>query len=340
MDEDNRQSFAPTLRIAMVIVVIGVLLWVLSDIVLLLFSAILLAVLLRGGAQALARVTGLAVNIALGLVTLAIVTGVVGFGILFGPRFVSEGQQLVKETYSYVQHLRQHYGHTEWGQVIEHAVSAHGTTNFGPFAPKLLSVTFGTVGGLGLLIATGLYLAISPEVYINGTVLLLPPFYRKRGFAIFAELGKVLRYWMLGQLIDMAVVGILSTAGLFLLHVPLPLALGLLAGFLTFVPYLGAILAGIPAVIVASTVSAATVLWVIALYFVCHIVEGYVVAPVVSRRTVRLPPAITLLSISAFGEVYGLFGALIATPLAAAVIVLIHEIYIRDMLGDSPHLEN
>ena len=336
MDEGYRRSVVPTFRTAMVIVIIGVLLWVLSDVVLLLFAAILLAVFLRGTAQAVARLTRLPVNLALAMVTLTIVAGLVGFGILFGPRFVSEGQQLATETYAYVQHLRQHYANTEWGQMIERSVSAHGATNFGPVAPKLLSVTFGTVGGLGLLLATGLYLAISPQVYINGTVYLLPLFYRQRGFIILTELGKVLRYWMLGQLIDMTVVGVLSTTGLLLLHVPLPFALGLLAGFLTFVPYLGAILAGIPAVIIASTVSPATILWVIALYGACHLVEGYLIAPVVARHTVRLPPAITLLSISTFAELYGIFGALIATPLTAAIIVLVREIYVRDMLGDNP----
>lgn len=338
MDEGYRQSFVPTFRIAMVIVIIGVLLWVLSDIVLLIFAAILLAVLLRGTAQALVRLTGLPVNVALAMVTLTIVASVAGFGVLFGPRFVSEGQQLVGEVYGYVEHLRQHYGHTQWGKMIGHTVSGPGAVNFGPVAPKLLSATFGTVGSFGLLLITGVYLAISPEVYVRGTVRLLPLFYRARGFEILDELGKVLRYWMLGQLVDMIVVGVLSTIGLLLLHVPLPLALGLLAGFLTFVPYLGAILAGIPAVIIASTVNLATILWVIALYFACHMIEGYLVSPFVARRTVQLPPAITLLSISTFAELYGIFGALIATPLTAAVIVLIREIYVRDMLGDNPQL--
>jgi predicted PurR-regulated permease PerM len=135
-------------------------------------------------------------------------------------------------------------------------------------------------------------------------------------------------------MIDMLVVGALATAGLFLLHVPLPIALGILAGVLTFVPYLGAIMAGIPAVIVALTVGPSTVLWVIILYLICHTVEGYIVAPLVMRRTVKLPPALTVLSMTILGVIYGLFGVLIATPLTAAVMVLVREIYVVDMLGD------
>jgi predicted PurR-regulated permease PerM len=141
---------------------------------------------------------------------------------------------------------------------------------------------------------------------------------------------------MLGQLIDMAVVGVLSTLGLALLGIPLPLALGVLAGLFTFVPYLGAVLAGIPAVIVASTVGPAAILWVVLLYTGCHVVDGYLVSPLVSRRTVRLPPAVTVLSMAVLGELYGFLGVLIATPLAALVIVLVKELYIRDFLGTSP----
>ena len=110
----------------------------------------------------------------------------------------------------------------------------------------------------------------------------------------------------------------------------------MLAEFLTFVPHLGAILAGIPEVIVASTVGPSTILWVVALYCGCHLVEGYLIAPNVTCRMVNLSPAITLLSISILAEFYGILGALIATPLTAAVIVLVHEIYVRDMLGDKP----
>ncbi|WBO58909.1 AI-2E family transporter [Acidocella sp. MX-AZ03] len=115
-------------------------------------------------------------------------------------------------------------------------------------------MTFGTGGGILLLLATTLYLAISPDLYLRGIIRLLPVPRRRRAEDIAFQLCQTLRYWMLGQMVDMGVVGVLSMTGLALLGIPLPLALGVLAGLLTFVPYVGAILAGIPAVIVASTV--------------------------------------------------------------------------------------
>jgi predicted PurR-regulated permease PerM len=331
---DPKTSIARTLRVALIVVAVAVLLWLLSDIVLLIFTATLFAVLLRGAARLLTRRTRLPVGISLAIVALLITAAIAVFAYWVGPRFIHEGKQLVGDVSGYVHQLRQRYGNNGWVKMAEHSFAGQKSTSVGPSAAKLLKITFGTLTGFILMIFTALYLAAAPQPYMSGTIRLMPLWYRKRAFDILNELGHVLRYWMLGQMIDMAVVGALATAGLFLLHVPLPIALGVLAGALTFVPYLGAIMAGIPAVIVALTVGPTTVLWVIVLYLICHTVEGYIVAPLVMRRTVKLPPALTVLSMTVLGVIYGLFGVLIATPLTAAVMVLIREIYVVDMLGD------
>ena len=306
------------------------LLWTLSDVVMLVFAAILLAVLLRGAALLLARYTRLPVGGALAVIILLLVSVCGGFGWYFGPRFVSEGQQLLLQIQHYAGHLQQDQGF--WGRLARRAMAAKGDFAIAPLAPKVLTMTFGTGGGILLLLATTLYLAISPDLYLHGIIRLLPVPRRRRAEDIAFQLCQTLRYWMLGQLVDMGVVGVLSMTGLALLGIPLPLALGVLAGLLTFVPYVGAILAGIPAVILASTVGKLAVLWVVLLYTGCHLVEGYLVAPLVSRRTVALPPAVTILAMAVLGELFGFMGLLLATPLAAAVILLVREIYVRDYL--------
>ncbi len=310
------------------------LLGALSDVVLLVFAAILLAVLLRGVSEQFSGKTRLPVNLALALVAVMVVAAVGAFSWTVGPRFVREGQQLVAELYAYVGQLQHHYEGTFWGQTIERTISTGKGLDIAPIAPKVLTITFGTAGGLFLLLVIAFYLAVVPALYVDGAVRLVPLAYRGRAHEILMAIGKTLRLWMLGQLIDMAVVGILATAGLLFLHVPLPIALGVIAGLLTFIPYLGAIPAGIPAVIVASTLGMPKVLWVVGLYFVCHIIEGYLVAPIITRRMVRLPPALTVLAMSIMGTLYGFLGVLVATPLTATVLVLIRELSIRDVLGD------
>jgi predicted PurR-regulated permease PerM len=330
---------ARTLQIIAFVVVLGLVLWALSDLVLLVFAAVLLAVMLRGAAELLARLIRLPNSVALALVVLIVTAAVLGFAWFAGPRFVAEGQQLAKELYSYAGQIQQHYSNSFWGRLLKHAMSSQDGIGIAPLAPKLLTVTFGTFGGAVLLAVTTLYLAISPMPYMRGIVLLVPPAHRPRAEQIMAQLTHTLRYWMVGQLIDMAVVGVLSTLGLTLLGIPLPLALGVLAGVLTFVPYLGAILAAIPAIIIASTTGLTAILWVILLYAGCHFIEGYVVSPLVSRRTVHLPPAVTVLSMALLGELFGFPGVLIATPLTAAIIVLVKELYVRDALGTDPDEE-
>jgi predicted PurR-regulated permease PerM len=334
MIQNKETSTAKTLRIALLLAGLCLLLWALSDVVLLIFAAILIAVALRGVSEQVAKSTRLPPNAALALVSLFLLAAVAAFSWTLGPRFDREGQQLIAEIHAYAGHLQQHYEGTFWGQTIERSISTGKGLDIAPIAPKLLTVTFGTAGALLLMLATAFYLAVAPKLYIGGAVRLMPPAYRGRAFEILAAAGQTLRYWMLGQLIDMAVVGVLATSGLLLLHVNLPIALGVIAGVLTFVPYLGAILAGLPAVIVASTLGFSKVLWVVALYFGCHMIEGYLVAPIIARRMVRLPPALTVLAMSIMGTLYGFFGVLVATPLTAAMIVLIREIYIGDILGD------
>ena len=200
------------------------------------------------------------------------------------------------------------------------------------------SVATSTLGGLAttfVLIATALYFAISPGLYIDGLVRLFPLPYRPRARDVLLDIGETLQWWSLGQLIDMSVVGVLTGIGLFILGMPLALALAVLAGLFTFVPYFGAIIAAVPAMLVALTVSWQDSLWVLAIFLGCHSIEGYVVSPLVQRRTVDLPPAASILSMTILGTIFGPLGVILGTPFAAALLVTVREVYVADVLGDS-----
>ena len=110
--------------------------------------------------------------------------------------------------------------------------------------------------------------------------------------------------------------------------------MAVIAGLFTFVPYFGPIVSAIPAIIVAATISWSKVFWVVAICLVCHGIEGYIVAPFVQRRTVELPPALTILSMAILAALFGGLGLVVATPVVASVLVIVREVYVRDMLGD------
>jgi predicted PurR-regulated permease PerM len=313
------------------------LVWLLSDIVLLIFLAVLIAVMLRGAADWAARHTGAPERVMLAVVTLAVAAFLVGFLYVVGPRLVSQSQDLWTQLQQQVSHLRAQYGDTPWGHAIFARLSPSGAVQ-SHIAVYAGSVATSTLGGLAttfVLIATALYFAISPGLYIDGLVRLFPLPYRPRARDVLLDIGETLQWWSLGQLIDMSVVGVLTGIGLFILGMPLALALAVLAGLFTFVPYFGAIIAAVPAMLVALTVSWQDSLWVLAIFLGCHSIEGYVVSPLVQRRTVDLPPAASILSMTILGTIFGPLGVILGTPFAAALLVTVREVYVADVLGDS-----
>jgi predicted PurR-regulated permease PerM len=208
-------------------------------------------------------------------------------------------------------------------------------SNFISGAAKLVaSSTLDLLGALVVIVAVAFYFAIDPSLYLDGIVYLLPVWYRERGRMILLEAGAAVQGWLLGQLIDMLVVGFLVGGGLALLGVPLALVLGVIAGLFTFVPYFGTIISAVPALMVGLTGGPRQMLWVLALFVVAHGIEGYVVAPLVQRRTVHLPPALTLIAMVVLTAVIGISGVLIATPLVAVLLVGVTRVYVEDILGD------
>jgi predicted PurR-regulated permease PerM len=133
----------------------------------------------------------------------------------------------------------------------------------------------------------------------------------------------------------MSVVGVLTTLGLWIAGIPNPLALGLLAALLSFVPYVGPILSFVPAVLVALMVSLTKVLYVVIVFGFVQTLESYVVTPLVQQRAVSMPPVILITAQIAVGVLSGAIGVLLAAPLAVVVIVLLQMLYVEDVLGDS-----
>ena len=114
---------------------------------------------------------------------------------------------------------------------------------------------------------------------------------------------------------------------------PLAFVLGLIAALLSFIPNIGPILSAVPAVLLALVQGPRVALWVVALYVGVQIVESYVLDPVIDRKTVYLPPALTILAQLVFALFAGILGLALATPLTAALMVLVTMLYVQDILG-------
>jgi predicted PurR-regulated permease PerM len=130
----------------------------------------------------------------------------------------------------------------------------------------------------------------------------------------------------------MVVVGLMTGIGLWWLGLPSAFVLGLLAGLLEFIPFIGPILSMVPAILLALAVSPDMAFYVLLLYLAVQQFEGNVLTPVVQQYAVDLPGVILLFSLIAFGLIFGTLGVILAAPLAVVVYVLVKRLYVVEAL--------
>jgi predicted PurR-regulated permease PerM len=203
-----------------------------------------------------------------------------------------------------------------------------------PNAGLFFSGVVGAFGNVLIILFVGIYFAAQPYTYIDGFVLLVPHHKRTRAREVLSEIGRTLSKWLLGKFASMVLVGTLSATGLALLGVPLALILGIIAGLLDFIPYLGPLMAGVPAALIAFSESPAHALYVVALFGFIQLIEGYILQPFIENKTVSLPPALTIVMQVLFGTLFGLAGVALATPMTAVLAVVVTMLYVQDVLGD------
>jgi predicted PurR-regulated permease PerM len=313
-------------------------LWLTLRIDLVIFAGVLFGICLRRAAEALSRVVRLPVGWSLLAVVLLIFVIFAAIGWFFAQGIASQIDQLSRQLPVAAQKVASMISQSGPGKILMQHLN---TGNLQTSPTNLVQSFFGVaanvvevVGGLVVVIALALYFAAEATRYARGLVLLVPPPRRSRAAEILHEAASAMWYWMLGRLFSMTALGAMTAIGLWLLGVPLPIALGFLAGIMIFVPYIGSAVSAIPSVLIAASINFTLAIYVIGLYVAVHVIEGYILVPLVQRRVVRLPPGVTLSAQVILGVLGGFLGLLFATPLAAATVVIVRMLYIEDILGD------
>lgn len=209
-----------------------------------------------------------------------------------------------------------------------------GTFSLPDLLERVFRISAGFLAAVVIAIVVGAFIAADPALYREGLSLLFPKPHRKGADETIVDLAGALRLWILGQLIEMALVGVMVGVAVWLVGLPSPYALGAIAYVAQFVPYIGPIVAMIPSVLVATTVSWTALAWTIAAYLLIHQIDGYVVMPIIQQRMVSVPPALMLLSIVAFGEAFGATATVFAAPITVLLYVLVTKLYVRDTLHE------
>jgi predicted PurR-regulated permease PerM len=175
-----------------------------------------------------------------------------------------------------------------------------------------------------------MYIGAEPETYRGWLLAAVPATSRAQVRIVLTEMAKVLRKWLVTQLIAMVVIGTVSMIVLLVLDVKAAFALAFIAGLMEFVPTVGPILSAVPAVLMAFVDSPEKALAVVIAYWGIQFVENNLLIPYLMRGEMDLPPAITLVAQALMTLVFGFLGLMVAVPLTAAILVPLRMVAERE----------
>lgn len=253
--------------------------------------------------------------IAISVVTVAIV------GI--APPLVEQSAVFLEKAPEYIDTFSE--GNVFAQQLINEMVSFVGQIP-GQVARASISILSNIVDVFTVLIFA-FYLLLARNKLTNHTELFLSQNGNKEFHKILDEVEKKLGGWAIGQLSLMFLVGISTYVGLVLLRVPFALPLALLSGLLEIVPYVGPIIASVPAILIGFTISPFLGFATAALTFLVQQIENYVFVPKVMEKTAGVSPLTTLLALSVGFKIAGILGVFVSVPAVIILQIIVKEYF-------------
>ena len=320
------------------IVVTVLLLWLLyiiRDIVLLFFVAVILASLIEPWAAwwEHRKVPRSLSILAIYVVLVGIAAAVV---VLLLPPIVREGQGLVKNLNTYweatagsigdLQHFSTDFNILERAKgLLLPSSGAVGKTLGGIIAT--VSGVFGGVFSLLLVLVLAFYLVVEEESAGRWVRALAPDHYQPFLTRLFKKMQRKLGSWLRAQLVLSLIVGVFTYVGLTILGVEYALVLALIAAVLELVPYVGPVLSAVPALFLAFTQTGSWTLplAVLALFVVIQQLENDLLVPRVMQKAVGLNPVVSIMAILIGARIAGIIGALLAIPVATVIYVFTEQ---------------
>lgn len=310
----------------------------LLTLLLLVLMTVILAIVLSAGATRLARRrVPRPLGVLLTLFTIiAVIAGIIAALV---PQFISEVNHFVdtlpQTTQSVLHKIHAVTGSSEKSisQKVTNFVKGytnHPTKLIGP----LESVGAGLAGAIAaviVLIITAIYMAINPRPLVDNIVRLVPPERRPHAYQILERLREAWIGWLRGLIIAQIIIGVLVYVGLTIVGLPFPIFWAVLSALTEVIPYFGALISGIPAVLFGFTHSPGTALAVAAVFLIAHQVDGNLIGPVVMARAVKLHPAVVAIGVVVVDRLFGFLGLLVAVPIISGFLILVDELWAKQM---------
>ena len=337
-----------TLRAAilLLLVVLGIGAWALREVLLLAFLSVILAIVMQVPVRRLERL-GLSRGLGMMVTLLGMIAFFVTVGAMTVSVFVTQSQELLDQLPDAFDQAREEYEKqsdrhdwlpdVDWDGLTEGDFTDFVMEQAGRLSQNLfpfLSGLGGVVANLVFVLFITLFFLGDPPNFMAGALSLVPINYRPRALEIFSTLGETIRRWFVGQIISMLMLGsMIWVVDDFILGLPSPFALGVIAGVMEFIPNFGATISLIPAVLVALAKDPGLVPWVLLAYIVTQQIQSNVIMPRIMARQIEIPAATLLIAQLIFAALFGFLGLLLAVPLTVVVLVFVRELYVRDGLN-------
>ena len=287
-----------------------------SQSLLVIFAALVFASMIDGGARLIGRYLAIPRTLRIAMVLLLAVAFLVWLGYFAGSQIAAQAATLpaiVEKQLNELIDLAQDNGVqvslSDAQSMLNQVVSGVGTVT------RALGGIAGAVGTTVIILVIGIYVAIEPNLYERGVEWMAPREGRSELRKTLAEMAQTMRRLMAGRVVGMVFEGVFTWIALELFGVPMAALLGILTGLLAFIPNLGALISGILMAIVGFSAGVETGIAAIVVYFVVQTFDGYVVIPMIARKTVDLPPALVLGAQLIMGLLFGNLNAYAMRPL-------------------------
>lgn len=333
-----QEKLLETAKVVGPILIIAIVFFAASEVFLLIFAGLLLAVFLTSLAQFISKKTKLSYAWSVGLLSLLILLALGLGGLWAAPSVAAQFDELTKKIPESIEELKSQIQHYSWAQPMLNQAQPEQVIGDGKKALSratgALSGIMGAITSFVIVLFIGIYGTVEPGIYKRGLLRLIPLRRRSRIQEVLEETTETLRWWLIGKFISMGIIGVLTTVGLWFLEIPLALVLGIIAALLTFIPNIGPLLSAIPAVLLGLMDGPEQALWIALLYLGIQTVESYLITPVIQRKTIDMPPGLTLATQVLLGVIFSGLGVALATPLTAVALVMTKRLYVEDTLGD------
>jgi predicted PurR-regulated permease PerM len=331
--QQKELSFQRKVWIATGIVILAVvLIWLIKatfSVLLLILAASLIALYFRGLSGLLVRKLHFTSKLAL---PVSIIGSLLLLGLFFwlaGSRINEQVQQLSATLPGTIEKAKQQIGQSAIGQkALEQFGSPESMKKSSETVRQFFRSSFGVLADVYVILFLGLFFTVSPSVYVNGFLKLIPLKGREKAEEVVNQTGSTLTKWLKGKLFAMLVVAVLTIIGLLIIGVPMAFTLGLIAGILNFIPNFGPLIAMIPAGLVGLMQSPTIALLVAGLYIVVQVVESNIITPQIQKRLIEIPPGLIIIAQLLMGVLTGGWGLLLATPLIAILMVTLNVVWI------------